>query len=312
MHVFVAGGTGLIGTRLVRRLHQRRDTITVLTRRPEAAQTLLGPDCRILGGDPTQPGPWMEAVDDCDAVVNLAGENLFSQRWSSAFKQVIRDSRLKSTANVVRALARKPLRAAGDPKVLVNASAVGYYGPRGDEELTEDSPAGDDFLAKVCVEWEQAARGAETLGVRVAIVRSGVVLARDGGALKQLLPTFQMGMGGPTGSGRQWLSWVDPLDLAGSLLLALDNAAVQGAVNGTAPNPVTNRDFAQVLGRALHRPAVMPTPAFALRLMLGEAAEIALTGQRVLPAKLMGLGYAFQFPSLDQALAHALAESPAP
>jgi uncharacterized protein (TIGR01777 family) len=251
----------------------------------------------------------MEAVDDCDAVVNLAGENLFSQRWNSASKKVIRDSRLNSTANVVKALARKPQRAAGSPKVLVNASAVGYYGPRGDEALTEESPAGNDFLGQLCVAWEQAARRAEALGVRVAVLRIGVVLAKEGGALEQLLPTFQMGMGGPTGSGRQWLSWVHPADLLAILLLAVDNAAVQGPVNAMAPEPVTNGDFAQALGRALHRPAIMPTPAFALRLMLGEAAEGALTGQRVFPTKVLSLGYAFQFPTLDEALAHALAEA---
>jgi uncharacterized protein (TIGR01777 family) len=214
MHVFVTGGTGLIGTTLVRSLHQRQDSITVLTRRPEAARTLLGSACRIIGGYSTEPGPWMEAVDECDAVVNLAGENLFSQRWNSAFKNVIRDSRVKSTANVVRALAQKPRRAGDVSKVLINASAIGYYGPRGDETLTEESPPGNDFLGQLCVAWEEAARGAEAFGVRVAVVRIGVVLAKEGGALKQLLPTFQMGMGGPTGSGRQWLSWVHPVDLS--------------------------------------------------------------------------------------------------
>jgi uncharacterized protein (TIGR01777 family) len=306
MRVFVVGGTGMIGSRLVRSLHQRQDTVILLTRRPEAARAALGSECTIVAGDPTQPGPWMEALNDCDAVVNLAGENLFNKRWNTAFKKVIHDSRVNSTANVVQALARQPHSAAGDPRVLVSASAIGYYGPRGDEELTEESPPGEDFLARLCVEWEREALRAESLGVRVAVVRIGVVLDREGGALQQMLRPFQMGMGGPAGSGRQWVSWIHHADLTGILRLALDNDAARGPVNAMAPNPVTNRDFAQALGEALHRPSFISTPEFALRLMLGEVAGAVLTGQRVLPKRALALGHVFQFPTLGEALSDLL------
>jgi uncharacterized protein len=306
MRVFVTGGTGLIGSRLIRSLRQRRDTVTVLTRRSEAAQATVGSECTIVAGDPTQPGPWMEALDNCDAVINLAGENLFSKRWNATFKRILHDSRINSTQNVVQALARKAQSDSGRPKVLVNASAVGYYGPHGDEELTEESAPGNDFLAQLCVEWERAARSAEPLGIRVATVRIGVVLDKEGGALSRLLPTFRMGMGGPTGSGGQWISWIHHADLVGILLLALDNMTVQGPINAMAPNPVTNRDFAHAVGQAMSRPALLSTPGFALRMLLGEVADVVLTGQRVLPKKALALGYAFKFPALNEALADVL------
>jgi uncharacterized protein (TIGR01777 family) len=306
MRVFVTGGTGLIGSRLIHALHDRRDTVVLLTRRPEQALQTFGPHCTVVAGDPVRPGPWEEAVDGCDAAVNLAGEDLFNQRWDADFKQVLRDSRVLSTENVVLALTRQSRTAAGHPKVLVNASAVGYYGPHGVEELTEDSPPGDDFLAGLCVDWERAARMAEAADARVAVLRIGVVLDREGGALRRLLPTFQMGMGGPTGSGTQWLSWVHHADLTGLLLLALDNPDARGPINGLAPNPVTNAEFARAVGGALNRPAFWPTPAFALRMMLGEVADVALTGQRVLPKRALTLGYTFRFPTLDAALADVL------
>ncbi len=309
MHVFVAGGTGLIGSRLVRSLLQRRDMVVVLTRRPEAAQSLLGSECRIVPGDSTQPGPWMGAVADCDAVVNLVGEDLFSRRWNAGFKKVLRDSRVKSTENLVQALAQSPRSATGRPRVLVNASAVGYYGPHGDEELTEESPPGTDFLGQLCVAWEEAASQAETLGVRVALVRIGVVLDRKGGALRRLLPQFQMGMGGSIGSGRQWISWIHHADLTGILLLALDNPTARGPINAMAPHPVTNRDFAQAVARTLGRPSFLSMPEFALRMTLGEVADVVLTGQRVLPKEALALGYPFRFPALNEALADALKES---
>jgi uncharacterized protein (TIGR01777 family) len=307
MRIFLTGGTGLIGSRLIRALQNRQDTVVLLTRRPVEARASFGAACSVVEGDPTRHVAWQAAVDDCDAVINLAGEDLFNRRWDGDFKQVLRDSRVRSTENVVQALARRPRNAAGNPKVLVNASAVGYYGPRGDEELTEESPSGDDFLAGLCVEWERAAIAAETFGVRVAVLRIGVVLDKEGGALRRMLPTFQIGMGGPTGSGTQWVSWVHHADVTGLLLLALDNANARGPINTLAPNPVTNAEFAQAVGRALHRPALMPAPAFALRLMLGEAAEVALTGQRVLPKRALALGYDFRFLRLDEALADVFA-----
>jgi uncharacterized protein (TIGR01777 family) len=311
MRVFVTGGSGLVGSRLIRALSKRRDEVVLLTRRPEAVQPTLGSSCLIVAGDPTQTGPWMEAVDNCDAVVNLTGENLFTQRWNDAFKQRLRSSRVLSTHNVVQALARKPRTAAGAPRVLVNASAIGYYGPHGDEELTEDSPAGEDFLARLCVDWEQAARKAEEQGIRVAIVRIGVVLDQSGGALAKLLTPFKMGAGGPVASGKQWLSWIHHEDLVGILMLALSNAGARGPLNGTAPQPVTNRDFAKALGRALSKPSFMPTPGFALKMMLGEVADLLTTGQRVLPRRAQALGYTFRFPDIDTALQDMLHGTPA-
>jgi hypothetical protein len=305
MRVFITGGTGLIGSRLIPRLRQRQDEVVVLTRRAAAARAKM-PDCTIVEGDATQPGPWQEAVAGCDAVVNLAGESIFARRWSDDFKRVLFDSRVKSTVNVVEALGRNPRMASGAGKVLVNASAVGYYGPRGDEEIDETTPPGDDVLARICVEWEAAAWAAESHGVRVCTVRTGVVLDREGGALAQLLTPFKLGLGGPAGSGKQWLPWIHHADEVGILLLGLDNPAATGPMNATAPNPVTNREFGKALGRALHRPAFFPTPGFVLRLTLGEVATVVLDGQRVLPRRVQELGYSFQFPTIDAALADIL------
>jgi uncharacterized protein (TIGR01777 family) len=302
MRVFVTGGTGLIGARLIRKLLGRGDQVVLLTRRYAAARQIVGPECGLVEGDPTQAGDWMKAVADCDAIVNLAGENIFARRWNATFRAALMDSRLQSTKHVVEALAQKPTRADGIPKVLVNASAIGYYGPHGDEELTEDSPPGSDFMAEICVKWEQAARAVESFGARCAILRIGVVLDTEGGALKKLLTPFKLYAGGPVGNGQQWMSWAHHEDITGLLLLALDNADARGSLNGTAPNPVTNRDFGKALGAALHRPAFLPTPAFALRLGLGEVADVITTGQRVLPRRALALGYQFKYPTIDAAL----------
>jgi uncharacterized protein (TIGR01777 family) len=306
MRVFVTGATGLIGSRLVRRLQERGHRVVALTRRPAAASARLGPECTVVEGDPMRPGPWMDAVDGCEAVVHLAGENVFGRRWNEAFKNLLRDSRVRSTDNVVQALSKNPRTEAGSPRVLVNASAIGYYGPHGDEELTEDSPPGDDFLAHVCVDWEKAALAGERLGLRVAVVRVGVVLDPEGGALAKLLTPFRLGVGGRVGSGRQWTSWIHREDIVSLFLLALDSPSATGPLNGTAPHPVTNYELTKALGRALHRPTVLPTPGFMLRLLLGEAAGIVTTGQRVLPQRALALGYAFQFPTIDAALVDLL------
>jgi uncharacterized protein (TIGR01777 family) len=306
MKVFITGGTGLVGTHLVSRLRQRQDSVVLLTRRLSAARERFGSDCILVEGDPVQAGPWMDAVADSDAVVNLAGESIFGRRWNEEYKTLLHDSRLKTTDNIVKALAKQPTTAAGTPKVLVNASAIGYYGPRGDEEIDENGSAGNDFLAKICIDWEKAASAAKDHGVRVAIVRIGVVLDKAGGALAKMLTPFKMCMGGPVGSGKQWMSWVHNDDLAGIFLQALDNAEAKGPLNGTAPQPVTNKEFGKALGRALGRPSFMPTPAFGLRLMLGEVADIITTGQRVLPKKAQALGYSFKFPDIDSALRDVL------
>src|SRR5665213_1802416 len=252
MQVFVTGGTGLIGSRLVRRLMERRDRPVVLTRREATAEKLFGKSCRIVEGDSMKAGPWQDIAAECDAVVNLAGENLFNHRWNDQFKALLTNSRLQTTANVVEALGRKPKREDGTPKTLVNASAIGIYGPHGDEELTEDSPAGNDVLARLCVEWEKAARAVESAGVRSTQVRVGVVLDKNGGALAKLLTPFKMFVGGPVGSGKQFMSWIHHDDMVGLFLFALDNPGCVGPMNGTAPNPVTNRDFSKALGKVLH------------------------------------------------------------
>jgi uncharacterized protein (TIGR01777 family) len=305
MRVFVTGGTGLIGTRLVRRLRERGDAVALLTRRPTAVRDQFA-GCTVIEGDPMTAGPWTDALADCDAVVNLAGENIFAKRWNDDFKRLLMESRVKTTDNVVAALARKPRTEAGAPKVLVNASAVGYYGPHGDEELDEHSPPGDDLLARICVAWEKSALAAQAAGVRVALLRIGVVLDREGGALAQMLTPFKLGVGGPVGSGKQWMAWVHAEDVVGLVLFALQNAAAEGPINTAAPNPVTNKEFGKSLGRALHRPAFMPVPAFAMRLRFGGVAEVVTTGQRVLPRRALELGYQFRFPTIDAALTDIL------
>lgn len=302
MRVFVAGGTGLVGSRLIRRLLDRNDQVVLLTRRPEVARQKWAERCSIVSGDPMRQAAWMDAIADCDGVVNLVGEGVFARRWRGGVKELLRTSRIQSTENVVAALARQPRTASGQPKVLVNASAIGYYGAHGDDELTEDSPPGDDFLARLCVDWERAATTAQKHDVRVVIVRVGVVLDREGGALKQMLLPFKMFAGGPVGSGKQWVSWIHHEDLVGLILLALDRRETAGVLNGTAPKPVTNKELARAIGRAMHRPSFMPTPRFALRVMLGEVANLVTTGQRVLPRRGLEFGYAFRFPEIDAAL----------
>jgi uncharacterized protein (TIGR01777 family) len=307
MRVFITGGTGLVGSRLIRRLRQRQDQVVVLTRRPEVAQQKLDSACTIVTGDPMQADDWMKAIDECDAVINLAGEGIFNRRWSRRFKQLLYDSRIKTTENVAAAVSKNPRTAAGTARTLVNASAIGYYGPRGDEEVTEETGAGDDFLARLCVDWEKAARAVEPSGVRLAILRVGVVLDREGGALRQMLRPFKMFVGGPVGSGKQWISWIHHADMVGLLLLALDNDQARGPINATAPWPETNRNFSKALGRALHRPSFLRTPKFALRVMLGQVAQVVTTGQRVLPKRALALDYTFKFAQIDAALKDVLA-----
>ena len=307
MRVFFTGATGLVGRRIVRRLDERGDQAVVLSRHAAHARDLFGDNATVVEGDPMRQGDWMKAVADCDAVIHLAGENVFARRWNADFKKLLHDSRILSTQHVVEALRRQPMRADGQAKALVNASAIGYYGPQGDEELAEESEPGSDFLAQLCIEWEQTARAAESSGVRVAFVRVGVVLDKEGGALAKLLTPFRLFAGGPVGSGRQWMSWIHFDDLVNLFLFVVDNAQARGALNGTAPNPVTNREFSKALGRVLHRPSFVWTPQFALRVVLGEVADIVATGQRVLPKRALDLGYSFQHPMLDAALAHILA-----
>lgn len=295
MRVFITGGSGLVGTRLTKRLRERGDDVAILTRRPAS---IIEPGVRAISGDPTQPGPWTDAVKEFDAVVNLVGEGVFNKRWTPEFKDVMVKSRVESTKNVVAAMT-------GPAKTLVSASAIGIYG-FGDDDKTEASPPANDFLAKLCVDWEAAARAAEAKGVRVAIVRVGVVLDKKGGALAKMLPPFKMFVGGPIGSGKQWMSWIHHDDLVGLILFALDNPNVSGPLNGSAPNPATNADFSTALGKALGRPSIFPTPAFMLKLMLGEVAQLVTDGTKVLPKRPLELGYSFKYSDVNAAIADAL------
>jgi uncharacterized protein (TIGR01777 family) len=304
MRIFITGGTGLVGQRLARALQGRGDKPVVLSRRPDHARQLFGSEVEVVQGDPTQQGPWMDTLGSCDGVVNLAGENIFARRWNDDFKKQIIESRTQATQHVAEALGRAAARSNGHRRVLVNASAIGYYGPHGDEELTEDMPPGNDFMARTCVEWEKAA---VVPTARCVVVRIGVVLDRQGGALAQLVTPFKLCVGGPVAGGKQWMSWIHHEDLTGLILFALDRADVQGPLNGVAPTPVTNRDFAKALGRALHRPSFFPTPGLALRLRFGEVADVIVQGQRVVPRRPLQLGYQFRYPTIDAALAQLFA-----
>jgi len=300
MKVVVTGATGLIGSKVVARLKQRGDDVTVLSRSPEKATERLG--VRAEGWDPLAGSAPTEALAGCDAVAHLAGEPV-AQRWTAEAKEAIRASRVTGARNLVAGLqAAKPR-----PRVLVSASAVGYYGSRGDEVLPESAAPGDDFLAGVCVEWEREAAAARELGMRVVCVRTGVALDASGGALAKMLPPFRFGAGGPVAGGNQYMPWISVDDVVGMYLAALDGDAWDGPVNACAPDPVTNREFSKALGRALHRPAVAPVPGIAVRLLFGEMAEIVTGGQRAVPERAQQLGYTFAHPDLDEALRAALA-----
>lgn len=305
MRVFVAGGSGLVGSRLKKRLRDRGDEVVILTRRPEALAKEVG--VVTVAGNPTERGPWMESIKSCDALVNLVGEGIFNKRWSPEFKEKLVSSRVQSTKNVAEALQASPKKVDGSPKVLVNASAIGYYGVHGDEELTEASAAGNDFMSQICGQWEQATKGAVAAGVRVVVLRIGVVLDKNGGALAKMLTPFKMFVGGPVGNGKQFVSWIHHDDLVGQILFAIDRADVSGPLNGTAPKPVTNGEFSKALGAVLGRPSFMPTPAFMLHLMLGEVAGVITTGQRVLPKASLDAGYRFRFSDIQSALSEILA-----
>lgn len=299
MRVTVTGATGRIGARLVAALRARGDDVTVLSRDPERATAALGVDA--VGWRPEdEPAP-ADALAGRDGVVHLAGEDV-AQRWTADAKRRLLRSRELGTRNLVAGIAAADPR----PRVLVSSSAVGWYGPRGDEEVDEDAPAGAGFLAEVCAAWEREAEAAEAHGVRVVRLRTGVVLDREGGALARMLPFFQLGVGGPVAGGRQWLSWVHADDLVALYLAALDDPAWSGPFNATAPEPATNRDFSHALGRALHRPAVAPVPGLAVRALYGEMAEIVVTGQRAVPRRALERGFRFAHSDLDAGLRDAL------
>jgi uncharacterized protein (TIGR01777 family) len=295
--VAVAGASGLVGTRLLPALVARGHQVVGLTRGAAKASTN---GVRWATWDPGDPASVARALAGTDAVVSLAGENLFAQRWREPFLRRLRESRVDVTRGLVTAIAGLPRR----PRVLVSASAVGYYGPRDPGDvLTEEAPPGDDFLARLCRDWEAEAVRAEEHGVRVACARTGIVLDREGGALAQMARPFRLFVGGPIGRGRQAMSWIHATDHVAMLVRALEDARWRGPFNAVAPNPVTNREFAKALGRALRRPSFLPTPVWALRIVLGKVASVVGTGQRVVPAAALSRGFRFRYPDLDGALA---------
>lgn len=294
MNITLTGASGFIGRRLMRALLEDRHSLHVLSRH---AGTNLPPGVRISRWDPMAEEPPAESLERAHAVIHLAGEPV-AQRWNPEVKRRIRESRLKGTRHLVQALSIVSTR----PSVLICASAVGFYGDRGDEILTEDSAPGKGFLPEVCAGWENEAGLAESLGMRVPKIRTGIVLGENGGALRKMLPPFKMFVGGTIGSGRQWMPWIHIDDLVGLIRHALQGE-IGGPVNGTAPNPVTNAVFTQKLAAALKRPAILPAPSFAIRLALGEMSEIVLGSQRALPKAAEATGYRFQYPELSRALA---------
>ncbi len=297
MKVLVTGASGRIGKALCDELLARGDEVVGLTRDPEKARAAQA-QITWHAWEPTLERPAAAAFEGVDGVINLVGEKI-NQRWTDEAKGKIMDSRKVATHNLVGAIEGLATK----PKVLVSQSAVGYYGNRGDEELDESSSPGQSFDADVCVEWEKAAHEVEAAGVRLAIVRTGQVMETGGGILGELLLPFKLGLGGPLAGGNQWVPWIHLSDEVGILIWALDTETVSGVVNGTAPKPVTNKEWSKALGRALHRPAVLPIPGFAVEVKFGkEFGKVAQGGQKVLPKRTEELGYAFKYPEIDGAL----------
>jgi uncharacterized protein (TIGR01777 family) len=307
MRVLVTGGTGLVGRRLVPRLLERGEQVIVLSRQSSPE---LPPACSSVQGDPAIAGPWLERLAGCDAVIHLAGENVFARRWRKRFKKKLYDSRIDSTFLIAAELAKHPCRPDGSAKIFVSASAIGYYGPHDHEELDEEDPPGNDFLAEICIDWERAASAAGEAGVRVCHPRIGMVLDDGGGALPKLVRPFRWFLGGPMGSGKQWISWIHVADMVGLLLHALDCADQVGPFNATAPEPLTNWGFCKLLGKVLNRPCWLTVPGFMLRLLIGPASSVVTSGQRVLPRRAVKLGYLYRFPDLEQALRDLLNRPP--
>ena len=313
MRIFLTGGTGMIGRRLVKRLRELSHQVVIVSRSADVTRRL--PEYReiqVVPGDPSVAGPWQAEVDGVDVVVNLAGQNIFAERWNSVVRAKIRDSRVRGTENLVEAMRSSRTK----PSVFVQGSAIGYYGSRGDEELIEADLSGSDFLAVVCRELEGAAEPVGDLGCRLAMIRTGVVLGRGQGALGVMAPIFRFGGASPVGSGGlgfrparglQWLSWIHLDDIVSLFLLAIDDPRVIGAINGTAPQPARNVDFSRALAKALHRPFLpFGPPDKLLEVLLGGVARSIITGQKVVPARALELGFRFEHPDLAEAIRSAL------
>ncbi len=292
MKVFITGGTGFVGSYLSNRLLQQGYHVTAVGKSP-VQKHIHHRNFNYVSADTTSPGKWQEYAQDSDIAVNLAGKSIFTL-WTPKTKQQIYDSRILTTRNLVEALSANT--------TLISTSAVGYYGDRGEEILTEDAPPGDDFLAKLGIDWEKEALAAEKKGVRVAVTRFGIVLGKNGGAMEKMIPAFKSFLGGCLGDGQQWFPWIHVNDIVHASLFIIQHSDIQGIFNFTAPEPVRNIDFAKSLGKVLNRPAVMPAPAFLIRLFGGEFGETLLTSCRAIPEKLIKDGYEFRYPDLIEAL----------
>lgn len=298
MRVLVTGATGFVGKVIVRQLLESGDEVSVLTRNVAKAAFILGNKCRYVQWSDTNELPPAKALDGVDGVINLMGENLAGHRWTSEQKQLLYSSRIDGTNRLIEAMGKLD----NCPRVFVSTSAVGIYGDRGDEELSEGSTPADDFLAHLCKDWEAAANRARDFGCRVVIIRTGMVIGRGGGALAKMLPAFRKGLGGPMGSGKHYMSWIHVEDLAALYIGCLKNESAEGVYNGTAPYPVTNEDFTRALSRAIKRPAFLRVPPFVIRKAFGEMSSVLLTGQKVLPIRGKDLQFRYRYPTLEIAL----------
>jgi uncharacterized protein len=297
MKIAIVGATGFVGSRLVEQLQTQGHQVKILTRNPGRATSRF-PQAEVVGYTPLQSGEWQKSISGCDAVVNLAGEPIAEKRWTPVQKQTILDSRKLGTQKIVEAISQAEVK----PQVLINASAIGYYGTSETAKFDETSPPGADFLAEVCTAWETAAQAVTASGIRLVILRMGIVLGENGGALGKMLAPFSAFVGGPIGSGKQWFSWIHRDDVVKLIITAITDSQMQGVYNATAPNPVTMQDFAHTLGNVMSRPSWLPVPNFALEAMLGEGAIVVLQGQQVIPTHTLAQGFSFQYPQLQPAL----------
>ncbi len=298
MKIFIAGGTGYIGQKLVPALIAEGHELSILTRSQAKAEKLFGDSCQLVEWDLNPESPWAEQISEADALVNLSGENLASGRWTEKRRRLFLQSRIDSTRALVEAVRRARQR----PKVLINSSAIGFYPGSDEKKMTEETPPGKHFLASLCTQWESEALKIRQFDVRVVLLRIGLVIGPDSGLLKKMLPPFRLGLGGPLGDGRQWMSWIHVDDVVGLIQFALQDAHVDGPINATAPAAVRNSEFTAALARVLHRPAVFRVPAVALKLALGEQGKAALMSQRVLPEKALYYGYSFRYTDVEEAL----------
>lgn len=297
MKVVVTGATGFVGQVIVKQLLSAGDEVIVLTRNVAKAAITLGSSCKYFQWDDVNALPPVEAFAGADGVINLMGESI-SQRWDESTKKRMYNSRINGTRRLVEAIEKLTNK----PKVFISTSAIGIYGNRGPEDINEESKVADTFLGKLCQDWENEANKARNYGAKVVIIRTGIVLGRGGGALAKMLPIFKLGVGGPVGSGNQYMSWIHIEDLASMYVEALKNNSVKGVLNGTAPYPATNKEFSKMMGKVLRRPAFLPAPEFAIKIALGEMSQIVLEGQKVLPVKFKEMNFRYRYPTLEMAL----------